>query len=487
MPSMTGGEAVWRTLELEGVDTVFGILGIHLLPLYDALLAHPHIQHLTSRHEQGATAMADGYARTTGRIGVCLTSTGPGTVNTLSALGEAYASSVPVLVIASQVSSDLVDRSRGVLHEARDQLGLFRAMIGGGQRVNRVHDIPRAIQEAMRSMRCGRPRPAYLEICTDVLGASGDVEIRRSLEGGRPAGDPELVRRAGRRLLEARSPLIWAGGGAVDAGVELQRLAELLDAPVLTTTTAKGVVPEDHPLSLGSRTREGPVIELLRESDVLLAVGTRFSWLSTAEWSLPIPSGLIQIDIDPLEIGKNYPVELGIVGDAKLVLRQLLQEVGADTSQRPRGTGGAGRARHRVAAIKERIVEKLRSEGGEAELRVVEDLRSALARDAILACDMTMATYWARVHFPAYVPRSFLYPSGFGGLGFGLPAAIGAKVAWPERQVVCICGDGGFLFTGQELATAMQYNVHVVVLLFNDGGFGVLRHMQDTRYGGRHS
>ncbi|MHB9090419.1 MAG: thiamine pyrophosphate-binding protein [Chloroflexota bacterium] len=485
MTSMTGAEAVWQTLEQERVDSVFGILGVNLLPLYDALGNHPRITHYTTRHEQGAAAMADGYARTTGRLGVCLASTGPGALNTLSVLGESYSSSVPVLALASQVPSTLADRGKGALHESRDQMGAFRAVLGNGRRVHRVSDIPSAIQESTRTMFTGRPRPAYLEFCTDVLAANGEVVVTPALLPSQPAGNVAQVRVAARALLGARRPIIWVGGGAADAGPETQRLAELLGAPILTTTGAKGIVPEDHPLCLGNRFREGPVLRILREGDVLLAIGTRFAWFATGQWTAPLPSTLIQVDVDPAEIGKNYPAQIGIVGSASLVLKQLLAEIeahlGTDATGSTADTSGI------VAEIKEQVAGNLLAEGAEAELRAMADIRKALARDAIVVCDSAMPTYWARVHLPMYTPRSFVWPTGFGSLGISLPTALGAKVAWPQRQVLCLCGDGGFLFTGQELATAARYGINVVVLVFNDGGFGILRHLQDASWGGRHT
>ena len=485
MVRLTGGRAIWQTLAAEGVDTAFGIPGTHILPLYDALLAYPNIRHVTTRHEQGAAAMADGYARSTGRIGVCLAASGPAAMNMLSALGEAYSGSSPVLALSSQIPSSQLGRRKGALHEAGDQVAVLQALIGDAGRVESVAEIPAALQATIRRMRAGRPRPAYLEFCTDLLAAEGEVDAPPPMVASRPAGDPAAVRQAVDWLRRARRPVIWAGAGTFDAAEELQRLAESLAAPVVTSVFGKGAIPEDHPLSLGSRTREGPVVDLLRSSDLMLAIGTRFTWLPTDEWRVPLPANLIQIDIEPGAIRKNYQAALGIVGDAKLVLCQLLEELGAD----PRGRGERDLAAvaAEVRSLKEVIDEKLRAEGAATELDVVADIRVSLARDAILVCDLTMPAYWARVHFPVYTPRTFFAPSNFAGLGFALPAAIGAKVAWPHRQVVCICGDGGFQFTGQELATAVQYGVNVVVLLFNDHGYGVLRHEQNIRYGGRHS
>ncbi|MHB1413692.1 MAG: thiamine pyrophosphate-binding protein, partial [Chloroflexota bacterium] len=390
--------------------------------------------------------------------------------------------SSPVLALSSQIPSSLLGRGKGALHEAGDQVAVMRALIGDADRVQSVAEIPSALRATIRRMRAGRPRPAYMEFCTDLLAARGEVEVPTPMALPRPAGNPAAIRQAAEMLRSARRPIIWAGAGAFDAGAQLQTLAETLRAPVLTSIFGKGAISEDHPLSLGSRTREGPVIEMLRASDLAIAVGTRFTWLPTNEWKVPVPANLIQVDADPTQIGKNYPAKLGIVGDARLVLQQILDELAGDANGHERDLAAVAAE---VRSVKEHIDEKLRADGASPELDVIAGIAAALARDAIVVCDLTMPAYWARVHLPVYTPRSFFAPSNFGGLGFALPAAIGTKVAWPRRQVVCMSGDGGFQFTGQELATAAQYGLNVVVLLFNDQGYGVLRHEQDTRFGGR--
>jgi acetolactate synthase-1/2/3 large subunit len=336
----------------------------------------------------------------------------------------------------------------------------------------------------MKRMMTGRPRPAVLEVPTDVLAAETDVAMLAPESYERPRGDPSKIKEAARLLKESAAPLIWAGGGVIASGAtpELVKLAEALQAPVLTTYMGKGAMPEDHPLSLGNWCREPEAREMLQGflagRDLALAVGTRFSAMSTAEWTLALPSRLIQVDIDEAELGKNYPMELGIAGDAKAVLGQVLEHL----SQR--ATPPHPSPAEEIASLRAVVRELVLASRAE-EIAILQALREALARDAILVNDMAVMSYLASRHFEAYMPRTFLYPLGNGTLGFSFPAALGAKVAHPERQVVSICGDGGFMLSCQELATAVQHGIKLPVVVFNDGGYGVLRETQDAEFGGR--
>jgi acetolactate synthase-1/2/3 large subunit len=481
---MTGAQALVETLAAEGVELIFGLPGVHAMPIYDALYQHPRIRHIGVRHEQAGAYMADGYARSTGRIGVCLATTGPGAANTVSAMAEAYSSSSPVLQVCTQVSSSTLDRGKGVLHEAKDQLGMFRAVVGWNKRVESPQDIASSVHQALARMRSGRSRPVQIEIPADFLSAETGAGVGPPHSSGEPVLDSGAVEQAAQQLRTSQAPIIWAGGGVIASGAtgELLRLAEFLQAPVITTFSGRGAIPEDHPLSLGNWATSGEGRELLQGlldgADLALAAGTRFSAASTGEWSLRLPERLIHVDIDPSEVGKNYPASLAVIGDAKAVLAELLERL------RGSGVGEKTPRVEEITALRESIREMVAAYQGN-RLQVLDRLRSALRRDAIVVCDMTMVAYAACRHFRVYQPRTFLYPSGFGILGFGFPAALGAKAAWPERQVVAICGDGGFIMGCQELATAVQEGLNLVVLVFNDGGYGVLRMTQDFQYSGR--
>jgi thiamine pyrophosphate-dependent acetolactate synthase large subunit-like protein len=482
MAEITGGEAVVRTLIAHGVDVVFGLIGVHALPIYDALFKHPELRHISVRHEQSAAYLADGYSRASGRPGVCVTTTGPGAANTAAAMGTAYSDSVPILNITTQIPSDLVDKGRGFLHEAKDQLGLFRALTKWNARVDRIQDIPSVIHEAFLAMAEGRPRPTHVEFCADVLAATADEQaiswVSGSLPENRPGDDRNKIAEAARMIAASQAPVIWAGGGVIRSGAaeELVRLAETLQAPVVTTVQGNGAIPYDHPLAVGYRPAQAAVSSLLAKSDLLLAVGTRFPAMQTLTWTLALPKRLIHVDIDEGEIGKNYPAALGLVGDAKAVLRQLLDSVPSLS----RASCWAGS----VSDIRAKIAAEMKS-NALAEMGLLEVIRGSIDRDAIVVCDQTKPAYWASGAFPVFAPRTFLYP-GYGTLGFGFPAALGAKIAAPDRQVICLCGDGGFQYALPELATAAQFGVNVTVLLFNDSAYGILKDMQDGAYGGRH-
>jgi thiamine pyrophosphate-dependent acetolactate synthase large subunit-like protein len=478
MPEVTGGEVVVRTLQAYGVDIVFGLPGVHALAIYDALFAHRELRHVAVRHEQAAAYMADGYARVTGRPGICITTTGPGAANTATAMGTSYFDSVPVLNVMSQIPSDLVDRDKGALHEPKDQLGLFRAITKWNARASGIENIPSVLQQAFRTMLVERPRPTQVEICTDHLAGKVDSEavpwVTPTESLPRRAAELALVEEAAHALTHAEAPIIWAGGGVNRAGAweELARLAEALQAPVVTTIQGLGAIPHDHPLSLGYRPYDRTLTPLLERSDLLLAVGTRFAAGQTANWNLKLPPRLIHVDIDEREIGKSYPATLGLIGDARLVLGQLLEALGSHRS----ANCWAGD----VAALRSEAAANLRA-AGPREMAVLEDIRQTVDRDAILVWDQTKPAYWAARAFPVYEPRTFLYP-GYGTLGYGFPTSLGAKVGMPDRQVVCVTGDGGFQYALPELATAAQFGINLTVLLFNDGGYGVLKDLQDINF-----
>lgn len=484
MAKMNGAEALVRSLAAEGVEVVFGLPGVHAMSIYDALYDHREIQYIGVRHEQAAAYMADGYARSTGRVGVCLTTTGPGAANTIAAMTEAYSSSSPVLQICTQIHSTLVDKGKGALHEAKDQLGLFQTATGWNKRVESAEDIADSVHLAMTKMQTERPRPVQLEIPVDLLTLEADVELPQPQDPPRQAAEENLVRQAAEWLRTSQTPVIWAGGGVIasQATVELLELAELLQAPVMTTFMGKGGIPEDHPLSLGNWAMASDTRDLLQElldsSDLMLALGSRFSAMSTGEWSLRLPERLIHINIDPAQTNQNYPAAINIAGDAKRALQDILARL------KQTGAGERAPRADEVEALRGIVHEIVGATQG-GRLQVVEAIRAALSRDAILVNDMTIVAYAASRHFRVYQPRTFLYPSGFGSLGFAFPAALGAKVAWPQRQVVAICGDGGFIMGCQELATAMQHHINLPVLIFNDQGYGVLKETQDMTFAGR--
>ena len=477
---MTGGEAVVGALEANGVDTLFGMPGVHNLAIYDALL-DSGIRHIVARHEQGAAFMAEGYARASGRVGVCLVTSGPALLNTATPLGSAWCDSVPVLALASQIPSAAIGTEKGYIHECRDQLGCLQPVTAWVARADSVAAIPAVVEEAFARMTRGRPRPVAVEVPCDVLDSSDEIPPRDAppmMEVPVPAA--AQVERAAGMLRQARRPAILAGGGLITSGAAtpLRRLAERLEAPVFTTILGKGSLPEDHPLAAGSCAVHPAAREYLAGCDAVLAVGTRFTDEETVGFQMRLP-GLIHLDIDPAELGRNYEPEIGITGDAGAFLTALLDELGGAP---PEPANAISPRSAEVARLRHFILEDSRAVEPDG-VALVEILRAALPRETVIVSDLTLAAYWCRRLLDVYEPRSYVYPWGFCTLGFGLPAGIGAKLARPEQPVVVIAGDGGFMFNCQELAVAAQFGIEIVVLVFNNGGFGVMKPQQEQRYG----
>ena len=480
MAQVSGAESLVRSLVAHGVDTVFGLPGVQIMPIFDALHGHPEVRVVNVRHEQAAAYMADGYARASGRPGVALVVPGPGALNAAGALGTAYSASSPVLLISGQIGTGDLGRRRGVLHEVDDQLEVFRPLTKWSHRVMEADGIPGAVRRAFHELCTGRPRPVELELPPDVLTAPAPEGDEGPDTYAPPAPTPEAVADAAQLLSNAHRVLIWAGGGAVrsHAGEELAAVAELLGAPVVTTPEGKGAIPEDHPLSLGAcYSTFGPAQWLAPQADVVLAVGTRFTLPMTGPWSLRPPQALVQIDIDPEEVGQSYPAQVGLVGDARLALGALRERLeGAQ-----RASSWTQEEFHAARLQAEQEVHELTS----FQLPIVNALRQEMDRDAVLVSGVTNVAYWANLAYPVYEPDTYLTSSYFATLGFAFPTALGAKVARPERQVVALTGDGGFLYDVGELATAVQHGINIVVVVFNDNAFGASLNDQQTRYQGR--
>jgi acetolactate synthase-1/2/3 large subunit len=482
MSSLTGGEALVRALADAGVRTIFGIPGVHNLPIYDALTREPRIRHVLARHEQGAGYMADGYARATGEIGVVLTTSGPGALNAITPLATAYADFSPVLCISSQIESYYTQNGqapfRGLLHEMKDQLGAMSAATGWATRPAAPSAIAGAVRGALQHLGAPRPTPAYLELPFDIL--QGETSyIGAALPAQAPAPvDAEAAQEFAARLRAATAPLILAGDAVTrspDAPRLLTALAERLGAPVLTDTLGKGSIPEDHPLALGRVWRRDaePVNEVLRESDVTLVVGSLLRGKETEEWAAPLGGAILQIDPDVEQLGLNYPASLGWGSEPAPALDALLAQLGEGEA----AAGGPERAkRGRDGALA-----PLRQERGPL-LRYLTAIREALPPEGVLCNDMTMLSYAAQTYYPALRPRTFLMAAGFGTLGFALPAAIGARIGKPDTPVVGMCGEGGFQFTMQELATAAQEGVVLPLVVFNDHTYTAVKRVQRQQY-----
>jgi acetolactate synthase-1/2/3 large subunit len=467
---------VAETLEALGAEVAFGVPGIHALAVWDGL-RNSSIRTIGFRTELNAGFAADGYARTKGSPAVLLLSTGPGALVSLAALMEAASAHVPVVAIASQIPRDLIGQGRGYLHELGDQLASFAPVVKSASRAESSEEVPDRLAEAWDIALTPPTGPVYVEIPVDVLGSETSVEPPPQRKGTYvilPSAPSDARIAAAKVVNEAERPVLWAGGGVLRARAwePLAELAHRLDAPVATTYMGKGSFPADDPLSVGSACDEGAFKQLLEEADVVVAVGTELGAETTAQYTLTFSGDLIHIDIAAERIGASYPA-LGLVGDAGATLGELLSQV----EQRERD--GAARA----AAVRERIREGLAQQDQELERTLLETIRAAVPPNGITAWDMTILAYWAAAHFPVLASRTFLYPLGSGTLGYAWPAALGASLAAPDMPVLAVVGDGGFLYGIQELATARQYGLDTVVLVVDDGGYGILREYQRASFG----
>lgn len=474
MATMTGGQALVQSLKREGITTIFGLPGVQLDWAFDALYEERGaIRVLNTRHEQGTAFMADGYARTTGQIGTCMVVPGPGLLNAAAGLATAYSCSSPVLCVTGQISSDLIGVGRGVLHEIPEQLRMVSSVTKWAGRAMRPAEIPGVVREACRQLRTGRPRPVEVEVPPDVLQATADVQLLDPISVEREAGDPELLERAARALGGAGRPLIFAGGGIMlaEASPELRELAEMLNAPVLPSRNGRGALDDRHDLSANSISMP----QLVSESDVILAVGTRFDQPTNALWPADSSRTYIQLDIDPAEIGRNLRPTIGIVGDAKLGLRALVDRVSRHNQVRPS-------RREELRAIKRRAEAEL--DEIQPQSRFARAIRQELPDDGILVADLTQVGYWSYAGYPVYQPRTFITGGYQGTLGFGFPTALGAKVGNPDRKVIAISGDGGFMFNVQEMSSMVRHNISVVAVVFDDGAYGNVRRTQREAFAG---
>ncbi len=483
MVCMTGGRAVVEALIRQGVDRVFGIPGVHTMEIYDELYERrDEITHVVSRHEGGAGFMADGYARVSGRIGVCLVITGPGVTNATTALGQAYSDSSPVLLISSQNDTEHMDRDVGALHQLKDQLSVTDGCTAWTRRVLDPAEIPQAIADASEYLRTHRPQPVHIDIPTDVLEAEAEMSFD---DGGRCADPfqpaPAQMKQAVEMLADAKRPLIWVGGGAAGASEEITGIAEELDAAVVMTCAGKGVVREDHPLNIGSRLRgddERVVQDFVATGDVVLVIGSELGVVDTLGGKVNLPPRMIRVDLEAPGGDKLYRPTLQIRSDARIFCQDLLRRLREFPAEEKLGAGDSYRSE--IAEVQDALDAHPSDDGG---LRAIIDvMRQSLAEQDVVVCDMTMLCYRATALYPAYAPNTFLFPRGFGTLGWGLPAAIGAKMGNPGHQVVAVCGDGGLMFTVQELATAVKYRLPIAVLLMNNESYGVVDKNMCARY-----
>jgi acetolactate synthase I/II/III large subunit len=477
-----GGDVVVGALDELGASAVFGVPGTHALAIWEGL-RESRIATLAMRTELCAGFAADGYARASGRVAPLLLSTGPGALNSLTALMESATAHVPVLAISSQIPRDMIGRNRGFLHDLPDQLASFAPIVKQARRAESAAGLAELVADAWRVALTPPTGPVYLEVPVDVLDGPAGAPAPGGLDGRPgPASAPpaEVLEEAARLLAAAERPVIWAGGGVERSGAtaELLALAERLRAPVATTYMGKGAFPAGHPLAMGSACDDAAFGELVADADVLVCVGTELGAETTRQYELRPSGRLVQIDAAPERIGTTYEA-LAVVGDAAATLEGLAALVPERAPD--------GRAERRVEAVRRRIAEGLDAQGRELERGILGDIAAVAGPDAVIAWDMTIMGYWAAAHFPVERSRTFLYPLGSGTLGYAWPAALGAQAALPDRRTLAVVGDGGILYALQELASARQHELAGKLLIVDDRGYGILREYQRDAYGATHA
>ena len=472
MPKLTGGEAVVKSLIAHGVGVIFGLPGVQNDHLYNALYHHQNqLRVIHTRHEQGAAYMALGYAQASDKAGVYSVVPGPGLLNTTAALATAYSLNSKVLCLTGQIRSDQIGRGFGMLHEIPNQLGIIQTLTKWAARIPSPADAPSLVAEAFRQMASGRPRPVGLEVPPDVLARQVEVDLPPvAMEIRTPPPDSDQIEEAAKLLGQAKQPMIFVGSGAVHAAEEIKHLAEALQAPVVAGTSGLGILSSRDPLSLSYVAAHS----LWPQVDVVLAVGTRMQ-RPRQNWGADDQLKVIHIDIDPEEQFRIGRPDVGLVADSKEALNALIPAVEKYNKSRP------SRAEE-LAAVEAEIDGRLAYL--EPQMTYLKVLREALPDDGIFVSELTQVGYVSRIGFPVYRPKTYISLGYQGTLGGGFAMALGAKVANPDKPVLSIAGDGGFMFTVQELATAVQHGINTVTIVFNDGAYGNVRRMQKQDYGG---
>jgi len=469
---MTSAEAVVATLVGHGLDTIYALPGVQNDLLFEALFKFSdRLRIVHTRHEQGAAYMALGAALATGTPQAFAVVPGPGLLNAGAAILTAYGTNAPVLGLVGQIPDADIGRDLGQLHEIRDQAGIVKRLVDHTELIRKPEQASPAAARAMRAMRTGRPGPAVLECAMDVWGKSGPVSLQGPLPIPRPKIDPGAIRRAAKLLGAAKRPLIVCGGGAQDSSAEVTALSAMLQAPVLAFRRGRGVLDGRDPLSVTLPLGR----DLWAEADVVLAIGTRLL-IQFRQWGFDRDLKIVRVDADPNEHDRLHKPAVALTGDAKPILQSLLEELPAHNAKRA----------SRKAEMQERqAIWRKRFEKIAPQIAYLEAIRAELPENGIFVEDITQMVFAARIVYPVYKPRTYLSPGFQDPLGLGFATALGAQHACPDAPVVAICGDGGFMFTATELATAMRHRIPLVTIVFNDSAFGNVRRIQQERFGNR--
>ncbi|WP_419955266.1 thiamine pyrophosphate-binding protein [Neobacillus niacini] len=477
----TVADAIVKELLQAGVEAVFGIVSIHNMPIYDAILRDGNIRTVTARGESGAVNMADAYARATGKLGVVITSTGSGAGNGAGSLSEAWNSSTPVLHITGEADSNYIGTDQRYIHEAKDQLKMMEGVNKAAYLLKRPKQIIPFMRKAIKEALSVPTGPVTVSIPTNfqaqIIPNNQLIEMealqKQEVKLNIPADVVE-------RIALAKRPIIWAGNGVIASGAseELRKLIDKIQPAVVTSESGKGSIPENHPLCIGNFAFFPQVEALLNKSDLLISVGVRFRGSETNGWTLPVPENHINIDLNPNAFNRNFDTLYTLNGDAKAVLQEINRLLAN------KGIHPDADYVDEVKSVRQAVRDDLRSQIGPYG-EVADIMREQLPENTVLVTDVTIPGYtWGNKLFDIYEPRDYLYMTG-GGIGQGLPMAIGAKIGQPDKNVVLIAGDGGFMVNSSEMISAIQEDAPIIVLLFDDGGYGILRYYQEAAYGRR--
>jgi len=481
---LSGTEIVVECLKKEKVEVVFGIPGGAIMPLYDTIDKNPSFRHILTKHEQGAAHAADGYARATGKVGVCFATSGPGATNLVTGLANAYLDSIPVVAFTGQVISPLIGTDA---FQEVDITGITLPITKNNYLVMDVKNLASTIKEAFYLARTGRPGPVLIDLPKDVQISKTDFHYpeKSRYSGYRPTikGNLNQIKKATKSIQESRKPIIYAGGGIItsNAANELKIFVEKTNIPVTTTLTGLGCFPENNPLSLGMLGMHGLACAniAISESDLIIALGTRFDDRVTGDIKHFCPKAkFIHVDIDPAEISKNIKVDIPIVGDVKYVLSKLTHL--AESKKEEEWLA-------EVAELKKKNPLQYKKDDQLRPQYIIEKLNEITKGEAIIVTDVGQHQMWAAQYYQYLHPRSFISSGGLGTMGFGLPAAIGAQIGCPKKKVICISGDGGFQMNSQELATAVINKLPIITIIMNNGYLGMVRQWQELFFQKRYS
>ncbi len=466
--SQTCGEALMQLLKAYGVTTVFGIPGEHTLELYRGI-AKSNLRAVTPRNEQGASFMADGYARVTGEPGVCTLITGPGVTNAATGIGQAYADSIPMLVISSANDSPSLGRGWGRLHETTDLCAITRPITAFSEMVLDPVELPGLVARAFQIFRSQRPRPVHIAIPLDVMEMAVTEDWQAQASGQLPTPALFEINAAADLLAKAKTTVMVVGGGAQLASAGVTALAQRLNVGVIASNAGKGVVSDRNPLSLGGGIISPAIQQYLAEADVVLAIGTELAEADSFIYDLKINGKIIRVDIDPARFRDAFPADIEVLGDARVACQQLLTVLdGRTLKSNARDTSGElVKLRQNQAADY--------SEVENQHIVLLDALRKLLPDDAIVFGDITQLVYTGTAAMNTYLPRTWFYPAGFGTLGYALPGAIGSKLALPDRIAVALVGDGGFMFTVNELATAVEEKLSIPIIIWHNHSYAMIR------------